>query len=113
MKGIRWLLVAATIAFIPACASSSKYEERPRTYVEVDNQALLDMTVYVFRGTQRVRLGLAGGLKKTRFAIPQGIVFGTTSLRFQADPVGGRATSLSEEINVTEGEEVVLLIPPR
>ena len=113
MKGLRWLLVAATIAFFPACASSRNYEERPRTFVEVDNQALADMTVYVFRGAQRVRLGLATGLRKTRFTIPQGIVFVSTTLRFQADPVGGSATPVSEEISVTEGEEVVLRIPPR
>ena len=113
MRKLKWLAIAAAVAFMPACASSKGATPRPQTFIEVDNQALADMTVYVFRGSQRVRLGMATGLRKSRFAIPQGIVFGSTSLRFQADPVGGSATPLSEEISVTEGETVVLRIPPR
>ena len=92
MRKLKWLAVAAAIAFLPACASSKGVQDRPRTYIEVDNQALADMTVYVFRGSQRVRLGMATGLRRSTFTIPQGIVFGTTTLRFQADPVGGAAT---------------------
>ncbi len=113
MRKLRWLALAAAVAFVPACASSKGATQRERTYIEVDNQALADMTVYVFRGSQRVRLGMATGLRKSTFAIPQGIVFGTTVLRFQADPVGGSATPISEEISVSEGDTVVLRIPPR
>ena len=113
MKRLGWLALAAVVAFVPAaCATGKGVEQRPQTFVEVDNQALADMTVYVFRGSQRVRLGMATGLRKSRFALPRGIVFGSTSLRFQADPVGGSATPVSEEISVTEGETVVLRIPP-
>lgn len=116
MRKVRWLALAATLAFGSACASSGSAgpdrQERPRTTVQVDNQALADMTVYVLRGSQRVRLGLATGLSKTRFTIPQGIVFGVTSVRFLADPIGGKATPVSEEITVSEGEEIVLRIPP-
>ena len=104
-------LLALALFFTAACATSQNVEQRPTTTVEVDNQALADMTVYVFRGSQRIRLGMATGLRKTRFKLPPGIVFGSTSLRFMADPVGGAATPVSEEIQVTEGEEVVLRIP--
>ena len=113
MRKLRWLALAAAVAFVPACASSKRAADRPATFIEVDNQALADMTVYVYRGSQRIRLGMATGLRKTTMRIPQGIIFGTTSLRFQADPVGGSATPVSEEISVTEGETVVLRIPPR
>ena len=95
MRKLKWLAVAAAIAFVPACASTKGMEERPRTYVEVDNQALADMTVYVYRGAQRVRLGLATGLRKSTFAIPQGMVFSSTLLRFQADPIGSAAGSIA------------------
>jgi hypothetical protein len=105
-------LLALALFFVAACATGKGIEERPTTTVEVDNQALADMTIYVFRGSQRIRLGMATGLRRTRFKLPQGIVFGSTSLRFMADPVGGSATPVSEEIQVTEGEEVVLRIPP-
>lgn len=113
MRRLRWLALAAAVAFVPAaCATGKGVEQRPQTFIEVDNQALADMTVYVFRGSQRVRLGMATGLRRSRFALPRGMVFGSTSLRFQADPVGGSATPVSEEISVTEGETVVLRIPP-
>ena len=115
MRKFAWLAVAASLVFIAACGSarSQSSQQGLKTTVEVDNQALADMTVYVLRGGQRVRLGLATGLSKTRFTIPPGIVFGLTTLRFYADPIGGRATPVSEEITVSEGEEVVLRIPPR
>lgn len=116
LRKFGWLALVSSLAFASACASSGSgnqdSQQRPKTTVEVDNQALLDMTVYVVRGGQRVRLGIATGLSKTRFTIPQGIVFGSTSLRFLADPIGGNATPVSEEISVSEGEEVVLRIPP-
>jgi hypothetical protein len=115
MRRIKWLMLAAIVAAASACASAAgraAAEKRPATTVEVDNQALADMNVYVLRGSQRIRLGLATGLSRSRFTIPRGIVFGATSLRFLADPVGGNATPVSEEITVTEGEEVVLRIPP-
>ena len=41
------------------------------------------------------------------------MIFGVTSLRFVADPVGGPSTPVSNEINVTAGEEVRMVIPPR
>ena len=112
MKNLKWIVLAVTIALLPACATGKGVQPRVATTVEVDNQALADMNVYIVRGSQRIRLGMATGLRKTRFTIPQGIVFGATSLRFLADPVGGSATPVSEEITVSEGEEVVLRIPP-
>jgi hypothetical protein len=115
MTRLKWLALVAAVASIAACASAAGKQAaaaRPRTMVEVDNQALADMNIYLVRGGQRIRLGMATGLSKTQFTIPQGIVFGSTSLRFMADPVGGRATPVSEEITVVEGEVVVLRIPP-
>ncbi|HEX5577454.1 MAG TPA: hypothetical protein VFX40_03710 [Gemmatimonadaceae bacterium] len=113
MKRLVWILLAVAVPAISSCATGKNVQPRLETFVEVDNQALADMTVYIMRGSQRVRLGLATGLRKTRFTIPQGIVFGATTLRFYADPIGGSATPVSEEIVVTEGESVILRIPPR
>ena len=112
MKRFVLTLLAVAIPVVSACATGKNLQPGVATTVEVDNQAVADMTVYVLRGSQRVRLGLATGLRKTRFTIPQGIVFGATTLRFYADPIGGSASPVSEEIVVTEGEEVVLRIPP-
>jgi len=100
---------------VAACSTAAgrrQAAETERTTVSVDNQALLDMTIYVFSGGQRIRLGTARGLNTTVLTIPPSIVFGATSLRFQADPIGGRSSPASETISVTEGDEVVLRIPP-
>ncbi len=114
MRAIKLLLVAALCSVAPACATPAgraAATEREATTVLVQNQALLDMTVYILRGSERIRLGTATGLRDTRFTIPQGIVFGATSLRFLADPIGSNRTPVSEEITVQEGEEIVLRIP--
>ena len=114
MKTAITLLLAVCLA-TTACASSgtnaSAAKGEPTTVV-VDNQALMDMTIYVYRGAQRLRLGLATAVSKSRFTIPQGIVLGITTLRFQADPIGSSRAPISEEITVNEGDEVGLRIPP-
>ena len=115
MKFLRVLLLAAVCAVVPACASSgtnAAASEREVTTVVVDNQALLDMTIYVLRGAQRIRIGVAPGLNKTRLTIPSGIVSGATSIRFLADPIGSNRTPISEEVTVGEGDEIGLRIPP-
>ena len=113
MKGLRKAVFLAACLVVPACASTggSASRELPATVV-VDNRALLDHTIYVLRGSQRVRLGIATGLRKTTLTIPAGVVLGATTLRFLADPIGGTRNPVSEEINVTPGDEIGLTIPP-
>jgi hypothetical protein len=82
------------------------------TRLRVENQAFLDMTIYVYRSSQRIRLGQAGGNSVTRLTIPANIVLGSIALRFQADPIGSSRASISQEITVSPGDEVILTIPP-
>ncbi len=85
----------------------------PKTTVTVDNQSFLDMTIYVLSGGQRIRLGQATGSSKSKFTIPAYLIgYGIQPLRFLADPIGGNRLPISEEINVTAGDEVILTIPP-
>ena len=88
-------------------------EPAPPTYLKVENQAFLDMNVYVYRSSQRIRLGTVNGNSTTRMRIPSNLLFGSTPLRFQADPIGGNRASISQEISVSPGDEVMLTIPPR
>jgi hypothetical protein len=83
-----------------------------RTVLEVDNRGFIDMTVYVLRSSQRIRLGTAPGNRKTSLDLPAGLMAGMTTLRFVADPIGGSRASVSEEITVTPGDTIGLLIPP-
>ena len=84
----------------------------PETTLRVENQAFLDMTIYAVRSSQRVRLGIATGLSVTKFTIPKSLIFGSTPLAFYADPIGGRRTPVSQEVMVSPGDEVQLMIPP-
>jgi len=114
MTALRRFILLAGCVLSAACVTSGAKSATPRenATVTVDNQALLDMTIYVLRGSQRVRIGTANSLSKTRLSIPAGILFGATSLRFIADPIGGNRSPVSEEVIVTEGEEIGLRIPP-
>lgn len=99
---------------IAACASVNSAPAVPQaqTTVEVDNHAFLDMTVYVSRGNERVRLGIATGAAKTTLVIPAYFVQGYPVLRFIADPIGGTHAQVSEEVSVSPGDEVEMQIPP-
>lgn len=111
------LLAALVLGASSGCAllnrkSDEEAEAREPTTVRVENQAFLDMNIYVWRGGQRIRLGTASGNSTTKFNIPASLIFGATPLRFQADPIGGNRQPISQEITVTPGDEVVLTIPP-
>lgn len=85
---------------------------QPETTLRVQNQAFSDMTIYMLRGSERVRLGTAVGLSTVILTIPSRVLHGPTALRFLADPIGGPRQPVTEEITVSAGDEVTLMIPP-
>ena len=107
------LTVLATSTVLTSCGRRGSGPQRPVTTLIVDNQSTFEMTIYVVRSAERVRLGTARAIAETRLRIPQGMVFGATPLRFQADPIGSRQAPISSEIVVHEGDQVKLRIPPR
>jgi hypothetical protein len=84
-----------------------------RTRVRVENQNLADMTIYVYRGSQRLRLGRAAANGVTNLEIPKSMVSGMTQLRFQAEPLGNQRGVISQPIPVNPGDLVDFTIPPR
>ena len=82
-----------------------------RTRVRVENQNLAEMTIYVYRGSQRMRLGRARGNGTTDLVIPKSMVSGVTELRFQAEPLGNQRGVISQPLPVTPGDIVDFLIP--
>ena len=84
-----------------------------KTRVRVENQNLADMTIYVYRGSQRLRLGRASANGVTNLNIPSSMVSGLTQLRFFAEPIGSQRGILSEPIPVNPGDLVDFTIPPR
>ncbi len=115
-RGVALAVMVACLALASACRANNDpneiVEPVPPTRLRVENQAFLDMTIYVYRSSQRIRLGTATGNSVTRLTIPPNLIFGATPLRFMADPIGGNRTPISSEITVAPGDEVVLTIPP-
>lgn len=113
IKLIAFVLFVAAIA---ACSTFSRgsgaADQSQPTVLQVENLGFQDMDVYAVRTGQRVRLGLATGNTKTNLTIPPTLVSGPTTLRFVADPIGGRRASVSQEITVAPGDTVVMTIPP-
>lgn len=113
MKISRRVFLLSGAVLLSACASvRGPAVQQPQTTLRVDNQAVLDMTIYVLRGSERRRMGFAGALRVTLLPIPPGVVFGATPLRFIADPIGSTHAPVSEEITVSPGDEITLQIPP-
>ena len=122
MRHIRVFTIAA-VAMVSAAAAAcgAKHVETAAgevalpdsTSVVVDNQGLLDMTIYVLEGgSARRRLGTANSLSKTRISIPRTLVGTGRDLQFLADPIGGRRNSVSQRIFVSPGDQVGLTILP-
>ena len=116
MRTTQTITLAVLLLVAGACAGTGGGAGNPSpnepTVVEVDNQGFVDMTIYAVRSSQRFRLGLATGNSKTRLTIPTSVSGGLASLRFIADPIGGRRNTVSQEITIAPGDTVVLTIPP-
>jgi hypothetical protein len=116
MSGSRVFAAILAVGLLTGCSASQKAGTTPapaqqQTTLKVDNQAFLDMTIYVLNGAQRVRLGIAGGKTVTSLTIPAYLIHGVAPLRFLADPIGGKRAPVSDEIAVQPGDEVSLTIP--
>ena len=107
-------LALPALAGAAACYGKGKNAPEPvaRTTVRVVNQGFLDRNIYVMRSSERVRLGTVSGNSTQVLTIPASIVQTIMTLRFVADPIGGRAPAATEEISVSPGDQVVLTIPP-
>jgi hypothetical protein len=106
------LLVGATAA---ACAPrSTRGDILPgnAATVRVDNQAMLDVNVYLFRSGQRTRLGTVTALTTRTFVLPRTVVGTAVTVQFVAAYIGSNRAPVSEEVVVWEGDEVELRIPP-
>lgn len=102
------------LALAPACHRRPLQPVNPQAEVAVtvDNQNFLDMTVYLIRGGQRIRLGLVPGLSKQILMVRPDVIGYGTELQFEVHPIGGRGNPISETISVKPGDVINLTIPP-
>ena len=108
---LAFISLALAAAGCARTAQESERELEPRTTITVDNRSWSQMTIYVLRSGQRVRLGQVAGTSTSTFVIPANLIFGGTALRFLADPLGSNVTPVSHEITVFPGDQVQMIIP--
>jgi hypothetical protein len=99
-----------------ACSRNNKEDEglepQPPTYLKVENRAFLDMNLYIIHSSQRIRIGQVTGNSTGKLLIPANLLNATTTLQFQASPIGGNRSPISQQISVSPGDEIFLIIPP-
>ena len=98
-----------------ACARPAGQDPAPtqETRLEVINRSSSDMDIYLVRGGQRVRLGLAPGNETSQFTLHRAQIAGVGPARFVASPLGGFAETIgSEPVMLRAGDVITLNIPP-
>lgn len=104
--------ILISVLLLCACATTRQAGNQDdfKTAVRVENRNFLDMKIYILRGSERIRIGTVTGNSTQVFTIPEGLIIGSGLVRFLADPIGGTATPISQEISVRQGEVVELII---
>ncbi|HSR14959.1 MAG TPA: hypothetical protein VLL51_04365 [Gemmatimonadales bacterium] len=111
MRTLLALILIATLAGGCSRTPPATVDPTEPSYLEVQNQSFYDMTVYVYRGGARIRLGTVSGNSTQVFEIPRSIASPGIPVRFMADPIGGRRTPYTEEITILPGDTIVMRIP--
>ena len=111
----RYLVLALGLAALGCGSGHAARNENDgpvRTTIEVQNEDFNDMAVFVLVNGARTRLGIASGNKSTVLTIPDYLLNGVTFLRFVASPIGGNRSPVSEEVDVTPGDQLAMVIRP-
>jgi hypothetical protein len=106
------LALVLSIACASGGPSAKSGGDEANTTIDIQNQDFNDMTIYVLLNGQRTRLGIAPGNKTSVLNIPRYLINGTSYLRFEADPLAGNRSPVSEEIDVSSGDALVMIINP-
>ncbi len=121
MRGLRAGISVSLMLAAAACAASNTSSEaagpapaggtdsaRASTgiEVEIDNQNISDMNIYLVKGGSRVLLGSAGGLRKSTLTIPGSLTPADQRVRLLADPVGGSRSIPTPTLIVPPGQRV-------
>jgi hypothetical protein len=106
------LALASTLGCRTSGAPANADVSAATTTIDIQNNDFNDVRVYVVVNGQRTRLGIAPGLKTTVFTIPRYLITSTSTLRFVADPIGGKRSPVSEQIDVSPGDQLVMVINP-
>ncbi len=112
-------LVLLALTVLASCKSTSEQADAsdtsgvPPAIITVHNSNVLDMTVYVQRNTQRIRLGMVTAGSEKTFTLSEDLIVNSPLLQFIADPIGSPRLILIDELNVFPGDEIDLYISAR
>ncbi len=112
-------LVLLDLTVLASCKSTSEQADAsdtsgvPPAIITVHNSNVLDMTVYVQRNTQRIRLGMVTAGSEKTFTLSEDLIVNSPLLQFIADPIGSPRLILIDELNVFPGDEIDLYISAR
>ncbi len=87
-------LVLLALTVLASCKSTSEQADAsdtsgvPPAIITVHNSNVLDMTVYVQRNTQRIRLGMVTAGSEKTFTLSEDLIVNSPLLQFIADPIG-------------------------
>jgi hypothetical protein len=74
--------------------------------VQIDNQNINDMSIYLLRTGSRFLVGQAGGMSKTTLTIPEGISPPDLRVRLIAEPIGGSRPIATPVLIVPRGQRI-------
>jgi hypothetical protein len=74
--------------------------------VQIDNQNINDMSIYLLRSGSRFLVGQAGGLSKTTLTIPEGATPTDLRVRLIAEPIGGSRPIATPVLIVPPGQRI-------
>lgn len=110
-----WSVVLAALVLV-GCGQGKPGEVVPEdtpAILKVDNLRAVDLTIYVVpSGGVRERVGVARASSVTNLTVPARYSRTAGTVRFLADPVGGRALPITQDINIGPGDEVLMRITP-
>jgi hypothetical protein len=119
MKGLWGGMAVFSMLAAAACASHAPDEAGPAPIsradnardstglqVQIDNQNINDMTIYLLRTGSRFLVGQAGGLSKTTLTIPEGISPPDLRVRLIAEPIGGSQRIATPVLIVPRGQRI-------
>ncbi len=107
------------LTLLPACSLlKDKTDDGVSNPIEpaqitVHNPNVLDVNVYAYRGTERIRLGTIISGNSEVFTLDERIIINSPTIRFVADPIGSPRRILIEELTVFPGDQIELWVPIR
>jgi len=113
-RGSRTAVALLLLALSAACAprtAPSPFRTRPANAegvtVEVSDDHVLDMRVYLIRGVTPVPLGSVGSGERRVFHVSAAELGQSGEIRLMADPLGSQDRFVTEPISVSPGQRVV------